>query len=280
MTHIKGMLPAVVAAALFGTVAADAQFVASEKEVKRQDRVEWLYKKRHIPIVEDERVQNYARCIFKRVLAELPEETTAQYGDLEWEVLVFDEDSFNASADSNGKIELFSGLLDIADNQDALAAVIGHEIAHITQGHIMARSRKAARQEIWSTLGGAVTGAPNEIRAGLLYGSMLPFVREEETESDLVGLGYMADAGFDPRAAMYLWKGMAAASAQRGGNNRQAEFERTHPTDDKRLRDIASALGPALAKYNAAREAGKRPNCSIATAAPPTGTGTRPNGTP
>jgi predicted Zn-dependent protease len=229
--------------------------------------VEWLYKKRHVPIVEDERVQNYARCIFKRILAELPEEATAQYGNLEWEVLVFDDDGINASADSNGKIELFSGLLEVADTQDALAAVIGHEIAHITQGHIMARSRKAARQEIWSTLGGAVTGAPNEIRAGLLYGSMLPFVREEETESDLVGLGYMADAGFDPRAAVYLWKGMAAANAQRDGNNRQAEFMRTHPTDDQRLHDIAGTLGPALVKYNAAREAGKRPACTAAAPA-------------
>jgi predicted Zn-dependent protease len=278
MTHIKGLFPAALGALLV-TVTAHAQFVATEAEVKRQDRMEWLYKKRHVPIVEDQRVQNYAQCIFKRVLAELPDEAVKEYGDLEWEVLVFDEDAFNASADSNGKIELFSGLLDVADTQDALAAVIGHEIAHITQGHIMARSRKAARQEIWSTLGGAVTGAPNEIRAGLLYGSMLPFVREEETESDLVGLGYMADAGFDPRAAVYLWKGMAAQNAQRDGNNRQAEFMRTHPTDDKRLHDIAGSLGPALVRYNAAREAGKRPSCS-ATAARPTGTATRPTGTP
>lgn len=263
MTHVKGMLPAFVAG-LFVTAAADAQFVATEKEVMRQDRVEWLYKKRHTPIVEDERVQSYARCIFRRVLAQVPKEELEEYAELEWEVLVFDEEAINARAFATGKIEVNSALLQVADTQDALAAVLGHEIAHITQGHVMERARKAARQEIWSTVGGAVTGAPDMVRAGLGIGLMLPFVREHETEADLVGLGYMADAGFDPRAAVYLWKGMAAAQAQREGDNRQAEFLRTHPTDAQRLRDIASTLGPALAKYNAAQEAGKRPACTMA----------------
>ena len=272
MTHIKGVLA--VAMGLLVTVTAHAQF--SEAEVKRQDRVKWLDRKRHVPIVEDQRVQNYAKCIFNRLLRELPEEEAKEYGDLEWEVIVFDEDSINAEADANGKISIFSGLLDVADTQDALAAVIGHEMAHVTQGHVMARSRKAARQEIWATIGGAATGAGSEIAQGLFYGSMLPFVRGEETESDLVGLGYMSKAGYDPRAALYLWKGMSAANAQREGKNRQAEFTRTHPTDEQRLHDIASSLGPALADYNSAREAGKRPNCAITTATAPRSSTTSP----
>lgn len=268
MTHIKGMFLAATAALLV-TAVADAQYVATEKEVRRQDRVEWLYKKRHVPIVPDERVQKYAQCIFNRILAELPADVKEEYGDLDWEVIVFDEDAINASADSNGKIELFTGLLEVADTQDALAAVIGHELAHVTQGHTMERARKMARQEIWSTLGGAATGSSAAVREYLTIGFALPFVREQETESDVVGLDYMVKAGFDPRAAVYLWKGMAAANAAREGKNRQAEFLRTHPTDSVRLNDIASELGPALATYNAAREAGKRPNCSIAGPAQP-----------
>ena len=268
MTHIKGMFLAATAA-LVVTAVADAQFVATEKEVRRQDRVQWLYKKRHIPLVVDARVQNYARCIFNRVLAELPPEAKEEYGDLEWEVIVFDEDSINAGADSNGKIELYSELLQVADTQDAVAAVIGHELAHVTQGHTMERARKMARQEIWSTVGGAVMGSPEMVRQSLFILSALPFVREHETEADLVGLDYMAKAGFDPRAAVYLWKAMAAAHQVQEGKNRQAEFLRTHPSDSVRLNDIASELGPALATYNAAREAGKRPNCSIAGPARP-----------
>lgn len=264
MTHIKGMFLAATVALLVGSVA-DAQFVATEKEVRRQDRVQWLYKKRHVPIVTDERVQNYARCVFNRVLAEIPAEAKEEYADLDWEVIVFDDDSINAGADSNGKIELYSALLQVADTQDALAAVIGHELAHVTEGHTMERARKMARQEVWSTLGGAVTGSPEMVRQSLMIGFALPFVREHETEADLVGLDYMAKAGFDPRAAVYLWKGMSAANAAQEGKKRQAEFLRTHPTDSVRLNDIASSLGPALATYNAAREAGKRPNCTIAS---------------
>src|SRR5262245_60152164 len=124
MTLTKGLLVAIGAALVSFT--ARAQF--SEAEVKRQDRVEWLDRKRHVPIVEDQRVQKYAQCIFTRVLAELSEEESKKYGGLEWEVLVFDSDTPNAEADSNGKISVYSALLDVADTQDALAAVIGHEI--------------------------------------------------------------------------------------------------------------------------------------------------------
>jgi predicted Zn-dependent protease len=261
MTHIKGILLA-AAAAVAVTIAAQAQFVASEKEVRRQHRLAWLEKKRHVPIYHDERVQRYVRCIADRLLAELPEE----YADYEWETIVFDDDGFNAGADSNGKLFVLSGLLQVADTPDAIAAVIGHEIAHVTEGHTMERARKSARQEVWSTLGGAVVGSSDLVRQSLFIGFALPFVREHETEADLVGLDYMASAGFDPRAAMYLWKGMADKHAAQEGKNRQAEFLRTHPTDSQRLNDIASALGPSLAKYNAAREAGKRPNCTIAGA--------------
>jgi hypothetical protein len=109
-----------------------------------------------------------------------------------------------------------------------------------------------------------VTGSPEMVRQSLFIGLALPFVREHETEADLVGLDYMAKAGFDPRAAVYLWKSMAAAHAAEDGKLRQAEFLRTHPTDSVRLNDIAGTLGPALATYNAAREVGKRPNCTIA----------------
>jgi predicted Zn-dependent protease len=265
MTNIKGMLLAVSTALLVTTVA-HAQFIATEKEVRRQDRLQWLEKKRHIPIYHDERVQAYARCIANRLIAVLPPE----FAEIEWEVIVFDDDLINAGADSNGKIDVYTGLLQVADTQDALAAVIGHEIAHVTQGHTMERARKSARQEIWSTLGGAAIGSPETVRTGLFIGLALPFVREHETEADLVGLDYMSRAGFDPRAAVYLWKGMSEAHAAQEGKLRQAEFLRTHPTDSQRLNDIASQLGPALAKYNAAREAGKRPNCTIAAPTPRT----------
>lgn len=239
--------------------AANAAFLVSEKEVRRQARVEWLSMKRHLPMEPNPGIVRYVQCIADSLIAALPPEHDA----FDWEVIVFDEEEINAFADPNGKIGVFSGILRVADTPDALAAVIGHEIAHATEGHVMDRARKNARQEIWAMLGGAATGATGLMRDSLAILSGLPFAREQETESDLIGLEFMAKAGFDPRAAVYLWKNMAAAhKADR--RERPPEFLSTHPSDSARIDNMIKSLTPALIEYNAAREAGKRPACSVA----------------
>lgn len=239
--------------------AAHAAFLVSEKEVRRQARVEWLSMKRHLPMEPNPGIVRYVQCIADSVIAELPPEHDA----FDWEVIVFDEEEINAFADPNGKIGVFSGILRVADTPDALAAVIGHEIAHATEGHVMDRARKNARQEIWAMLGGAATGATGLVRDSLAILSGLPFAREQETEADLIGLDFMAKAGFDPRASVYLWKNMAAAhKADR--RQRPPEFLSTHPSDTARIDNMIKSLTPALIEYNAAREAGKRPACSVA----------------
>lgn len=239
--------------------AANAAFLVSEKEVRRQARVEWLSMKRHLPMEPNPGIVRYVQCIADKLIAELPAEREA----FDWEVIVFDEEEINAFADPNGKIGVFNGILRIADTPDALAAVIGHEIAHATEGHVMDRARKNARQEIWAMLGGAATGATGLVRDSLAILSGLPFAREQETEADLIGLEFMAKAGFDPRASVYLWKNMAAAhKADR--RERPPEFLSTHPSDSARIDNMVRSLTPALIEYNAAREAGKRPACSVA----------------
>jgi predicted Zn-dependent protease len=89
----------------------------------------------------------------------------------------------------------------------------------------------------------------------------LPYQREQESEADLVGMNYMAVAGYDPRATLYLWRNMAEREREQG--RRQAEFMSTHPLPDVRMADLAGNLAPALGTYNAAREAGRRPVCSL-----------------
>lgn len=237
---------------------AQGAFLVSEKEVLRQARVEWLSMKRHVPLEPRAGVQKYVECVANNVLASLPKDAK---DNIDWEVVVFDEDEINAFADPNGKIGVFNGILRVADTPDALAAVIGHEIAHATEGHVMDRARKNARQEIWATIGGAATGVGDMWRQGLAIMSGLPFAREQETEADLVGLEYMAKAGFDPRAAVYLWKNMAAAKAAQG-RDAVPEFLSTHPSDSVRIDNMIKSLTPALIQYNAAREAGNRPACT------------------
>lgn len=234
---------------------AQAGLLVSEKEIMRASRVEWLSMKRHLPMDPDPRVQAYVRCIADRLIAELD----AEHRAMDWEVIVFDDDGVNAAALPNGKISVLNGLLRVADTPDSLAAVLGHEIAHATENHVMDRAKKGARTDMLVLLGSAATGINSDmLRQGAAIGMTLPYAREQETEADLVGLKYMASAGFDPRAAMYLWKNMSAAN-----KGAPPEILSSHPSDDTRLDNIVKQITPALVTYNKAREAGKRPNCQI-----------------
>jgi predicted Zn-dependent protease len=245
-----------VAAAL--ALATTVAHAASEKEIRRQARVQWLSMKRHITPEPDARVQRYVQCVADQIIAQLP----PGQADFDWEVVVFDDAQIQAFADPNGKIGVFNGLLRVADTPDALAAVIGHEVAHATEGHTMRAARRGLRQDIWVMLGSAATGVRQDLlREGVTIGLALPYARDQETEADLVGLHYMAKAGFDPRASIQLWKNMAAAKDKRA---QVPEFLSTHPSDSARTDNMIRSLTPALIEYNEAREAGKRPNCQLA----------------
>ena len=115
-----------------------------------------------------------------------------------------------------------------------------------------------ARATLDLTLGNAATGLGGLINAGAEVGLMLPYQRDQESESDIVGMGYMAKAGYDPRATLYLWKNMTAAQ-----EGRPPEFLSTHPSPDTRMTDLARSMVPALIDYNDARDAGVRPDCFL-----------------
>jgi predicted Zn-dependent protease len=233
---------------------ARAGLLVSEKEVQREARVEWLSQKRHVPIDQNPRVQQYAACIANDLIAVIDDKHKA----LDWEVVVFDDDSINASADPNGKIAVLSGIFKVADTPDELAAVLGHEIAHATLNHVMDRAKKGARNDMLVMLGSAATGVQEDlIREGATIGVELPFERTQEAQADLQGLTYMAKAGFDPRGAIYLWKNMTEATK----GNQQPEFLSSHPTDQARTDAIIKAMAPALTEYNKAQAAGIHPNC-------------------
>jgi predicted Zn-dependent protease len=233
---------------------ARAGLLVSEKEVQREARVEWLSMKRHVPIEPNQKMQQYAACVANNLIAVIDDKHKA----LDWEVVVFDDDSINASADPNGKIAVLSGIFKVAETPDELAAVLGHEISHATLNHVMDRAKKGARNDMLIMLGSAATGVQEDlIREGATMGVELPFERSQEAAADLQGLTYMAKAGFDPRGAIYLWKNMAAATK----GNQPPEFLSSHPTDQARTDAIVKAMAPALAEYNKAQEAGKHPNC-------------------
>jgi predicted Zn-dependent protease len=233
------------------TSAVRADLFVSRKEIERESRVQWLDMKKHLPRA-DPRTQKYVECVTDDIIKVLP----AKFENLDWEVVVFDDDQLNAFAMPGGKVGVYSGILKVADSPDALAAVIGHEIAHLTQDHVMTRARKESRTDALVILGNAATGLGGLMQTGGALLLNLPFDRKQESEADLVGLGYMADAGFDPRASLYLWKNM-----QKANQGSPPEFLSTHPADDRRLDDLVKNLTPALVKYNEARDQGKKPGC-------------------
>lgn len=248
-----------LAAALVGLVgglfasAGYGQLIVTEREIERQSRTQWLLMKRHTPQAPSPRIQAYVECVANRIIDVLDPE----FDDLAWEVVVFDDEAINAFAMPGGKVGVFTGILNVADTPDALAAVIGHEIAHLTEDHVIERARRQAGSSLVGIIGGAATGMRDVSQAASTIFLTLPFSRKQESEADIVGLEYMAKAGYDPRATIALWKRMGEAR-----ENNQAEFMSTHPSDDRRLDDLVKSLTPALIEYNAAREAGNIPDCT------------------
>jgi len=203
---------------------------------------------------------DYVQCVADAITDEVPDDA----GIATWEVKVFKDDAVNAFALPGGYIGVNSGLLDVTENQDQLAAVIGHEVGHVLAHHANERvSTQAATQTGLSILQSAagLEGAAGEQLMGLLgagaqYGVILPFSRKQESEADKVGLDLMAQAGFDPRASIELWQNMAAQS-----QGAPPEWLSTHPSNQSRIQGLQARLDQAMPLYKQAQANGERPNC-------------------
>jgi len=224
-------------------------FTDAESEL----RVQWLMMKREMPRHPNPAVQRFAECIARAIVEVVPDE----FQNLDWEVIVFDDDSTNASVTPEGKIAVFSGLLEVADSPDKLAAVLGHEVSHLTEGHVKERVMRAAGTGLLGALGAAATGFGNESQKAAQVMFQLPYQRNQENEADIAGMKLMAQAGYNPAAVLDLWRQMVAESGRR------SEFLSTHPDPELRMREMAANLSPALKLYNDALDSGVRPGCRL-----------------
>ncbi len=204
---------------------------------------------------------DFVACVAQAVVEVLD----PPYSEIEWELAVFDDKNINAWAMPGGKIGVNTGILEVTENQDQLASVMGHEIAHVTARHSNEKASRASLtgigiEALSVILGGGYTGgaytASQAMNAGAAFGLSLPHSRSQETEADIVGLGYMAEAGFDPRASVDLWQNMAAMAKKS-----PPEFLSTHPTNETRIENLISEWQVALPIYNQAKEDGKIPEC-------------------
>lgn len=175
-----------------------------------------------------------------------------------WEYNLVDSKEVNAWCMPGGKIVVYTGLLPVTQNEAALAAVVGHEIAHALAKHGNERMSQQAVQQ----LGGVAlqTAVANKSAAaqnllisaygiGSNVGALLPFSRKQELEADRYGLIFSAMAGYNPQEAIALWERMKAAS----GGSKPPEILSTHPAEDTRIEKLREMMPEALKYYKPVR---------------------------
>ena len=176
----------------------------------------------------------------------------------DWQVSLVRSDQANAFCLPGGKIVVFTGILAHTRTEAALAAVMGHEMAHAIARH---GSQRMLRTSLAQTLMVGAQFSFSEmdyqqrqmvmaaLGAGAQYGFILPFSREHENEADAMGLMYMARAGYDPREAIGFWERMERAS---GGQ--PPEFMSTHPSHATRVQRLHEMMPRALAQFEQQRK--------------------------
>lgn len=253
------LLAGLVAACATSPLGRNQLMLVSDAEVTSAGIASYQEMQKKIPRSTDGRQVAYVNCIANAITPQIPrlKEKGALRVPPSWEVTVFDSKDVNAFALPGGKIGVYTGLLKVANTQDQVAAVMGHEISHVLAGHSAERYSQNVASQFGSVLLQATTGVNGDV-VGLATNAfiLLPFSRSHETEADLLGLDLMASAGFDPRQALTLWQNMARANT-----GKPPEFLSTHPSDETRLRNLSERLNIAMPLYEQAKAEGRRPQC-------------------
>ena len=221
--------------------AAAAQAYAQELQKAREQ------KKLNTDKALTERVQTVSRQLIPHTSVFRPDAP-----DWNWEINTLTTDDLNAYAMPGGKIMVYTGLVQRLGLTDAeLAAVIGHEIAHALREHSRERMSRAYAQQL-ALAGVAVlagVGQQTLELANMLatVTFQLPHSREQEAEADIIGLELMARAGYDPNAAVSVWKKMMAEN-----KDGPPEFLSTHPAPQSRIQELQALIPRVMPLYEAA----------------------------
>jgi Zn-dependent protease with chaperone function len=188
--------------------------------------------------------------LVSRVLERLIPHSGLSNEENTWEVHVIDDPTPNAFVIPGGKVFVFKGILDVAAGEDGLAAVLGHEIAHNVAHHAAERMSRSFIILPFAIIGSLLVGL--DVGIGNWIAKLafeLPGSRKEESEADYIGLLMMAEACFDPRAALGLWQRMEEMEGKRGGGGAPPAFLSTHPSSHDRGEKIRGWLGKADEVY-------------------------------
>jgi predicted Zn-dependent protease len=172
-----------------------------------------------------------------------------------WEFNVVDSKEVNAWCMPGGKVVVYTGILPVTQNEDALAVVMGHEIAHAIAQH----GNERMSQGLLAQLGGvalsvALANKPQETQnifnqaygAGASLGVILPFSRKHESEADEMGIIFSAKAGYNPQEAVAFWQRMSKLN----NGQKPPELLSTHPSDETRIKKLKEIMPKAMILYN------------------------------
>jgi predicted Zn-dependent protease len=179
----------------------------------------------------------------------------AKIDDFAWEFNLVEDATVNAWCMPGGKVVFYTGILPICEDDDGLAVVMGHEVAHAVAQHGNERMSQGMMAQLGAAaLSVATTSQPEQTQnlfmqaygAGAQLGVLLPFSRKHESEADRLGLIFMAMAGFNPEKAPAFWERMSALS----GGKEPPVFVSSHPNSKTRVADLKAYI-PVAKKYAA-----------------------------
>jgi predicted Zn-dependent protease len=174
--------------------------------------------------------------------------------DYEWEFNLVESEEVNAWCMPGGKVVFYTGILPVTQDENGMAVVMGHEIAHAIAQH----GNERMSQMLVTQLGGmalskALEEKPEQTQQlwmtafglGAQLGVLLPYSRLHESEADRLGLIFMSMAGYDPNTAVQFWQRMAKMK----GGQAPPEFLSTHPSDEKRIKNLQALIPEAMQYY-------------------------------
>ena len=225
------------------------QMFVSEDQVEQMGVETWDRMRDELPASDNRAYRRRAQEVTERILRAAGERP----GD--WEIRVFEGDEVNAFALPGNKIGIYEGMFRYAEDDDQLAAVIGHEIGHNQAQHAQQRlarelGTQAGLQLVSAALQVGDIGYANQIAgllgAGAQFGILLPYSRDQELQADEIGLRNMARAGYDPRGAVRLWENMSRQA-------RPPDFISTHPAPEGRIEALEEMMPDAMELYRRSR---------------------------
>ncbi|MEM9159718.1 MAG: M48 family metallopeptidase [Verrucomicrobiota bacterium] len=223
--------------------------MVSDTEIVKQSIMQFEMMKRQWPIEHDP----FMNDMLQEVGLRISEEVFWDMPLAEWEFIVFDNpNEINAFAMPGGKVGVFSAIFGLCKTEDQLAAVVAHEIAHVTARH----THEQYSQAMLNNAGGTVVGLTTGGIGSLVYGMdaqtrQAASSQRKESEADRIGIIYMARAGYDPQGAIDVMEKMVSLE----GGARMTSRNASHPSSVDRLNDLLLYLDEAKIEYEKAKAA-------------------------